>query len=252
MSDEPAIAWSELDFAGFARLAQDPRLSKYEKIGFPDAYRLGHETSIFSDICDKLPKISKRGMHVVDIGPGCSDLPKMIIDLCETNGHVLHLIDSAEMLALLPERSFIHRHPGSFPACSRTLSHFVGTIDIAICYSVFHYVFVEADVFAFVDTIREWLAPGGACLIGDIPNQSKRDRFFASDAGKAFHRAFTGTDTEPPRHVAFESLRSKIDDTVVMALVSRSRASGLDAYVLPQPPHLPMANRREDILLRRP
>lgn len=252
MSDERAIAWSELDFAGFAHLAQNPKLSNYEKIGFPDAYRLGYEASIFADIRDKLPKLEERGMNVLEIGPGCSDLPRMIIDLCETNDHILHLIDSTEMLALLPEKSFIQRHPGSFPACSRALSFLAGTIDVIICYSVFHYVFIESDVFAFVDTIREWLAPGGACLIGDIPNQSKRDRFFASDDGRAFHRAFTGTDTEPPPHMAFESLRSKIDDAVVMAIISRGRASGLDAYIVPQPPHLPMANRREDILLRRP
>ncbi len=185
-------ACSALDFAGFADLARDATLSKYEKIGFPDAYRAGFEAAIFADICSKLPRMNERSLTVLDIGPGCSDLPGMIIDRCRENGHALHLIDSAEMLALIPEQPFIERHVGLFPTCSRALSHLSGTVDIAICYSVFHYVFAEADVFAFVDTMREWLAPGGACLIGDIPNQSKRDRFFASEAGKAFHKAFTG------------------------------------------------------------
>ena len=44
----------------------------------------------------------------------------------------------------------------------------------------------------------------------------------------------------------------QIDDTVVFALLQRARAQGFDAYVLPQNPKLPMANRREDILITRP
>jgi hypothetical protein len=48
---------------------------------------------------------------------------------------------------------------------------------------------------------------------------------------------------------AFE--RGKIDDAVVLALVARARAQGFDAYIIPQPDDLPLANRREDILMRR-
>jgi hypothetical protein len=43
-----------------------------------------------------------------------------------------------------------------------------------------------------------------------------------------------------------------IDDAVVFALLQRARAQGFDAYVVPQTPDLPMANRREDILITRP
>jgi hypothetical protein len=39
---------------------------------------------------------------------------------------------------------------------------------------------------------------------------------------------------------------------VVMAVLGRARAAGADAYVVPQHPALPMANRREDILIRKP
>jgi hypothetical protein len=107
------------------------------------------------------------------------------------------------------------------------------------------------SVCEFVDTALELLAPGGQMLIGDIPNRSKRRRFFSSDAGISYHRAFTGTDSLP-------SLGEEgggpgvIDDAVVLAILSHARAAGADAYVVPQAPGLPMANRREDILIRLP
>jgi len=93
--------------------------------------------------------------------------------------------------------------------------------------------------------------PGGQLLLGDIPNQSKRKRFFASAAGVRHHQAFTGNDEVP--EVPFNVLeRSKIDDAVVLGIVGRARAAGFDAYVVPQAPDLPMANRREDVLIIRP
>ena len=44
----------------------------------------------------------------------------------------------------------------------------------------------------------------------------------------------------------------KIDDSVILLLLSRARNQGFDAYVLPQRQDLPMANRREDVLIIRP
>ena len=44
----------------------------------------------------------------------------------------------------------------------------------------------------------------------------------------------------------------EIDDGVVLGLVARMRAAGFHAFVVPQAPDLPMANRREDILIIRP
>ena len=67
---------------------------------------------------------------------------------------------------------------------------------IAACailsYSVLHYVFVESSIWSFLDTSLDLLAHSGEMLIGDIPNISKRKRFFASPQGIAHHRAFTG------------------------------------------------------------
>jgi hypothetical protein len=242
--------FADLTFDDFAALAAADGLSRYERIGFPDSYRSGHESNIYRDIRSKLTNLDDRGRRVLDIGPGCSDLPLMLFDTSRDQGHELLLCDSAEMLARLPDAPFVTKFAGRFPQAG-DLSEFAGRVDVILVYSVLHYVFVDASVFDFLDACLALLAPGGQLLLGDIPNVSKRKRFFASEAGVRCHRAFTGTDELPG--VAFNTLeRTKIDDAAVLALVSRARAAGFDAYVVPQAADLPMANRREDVLVTRP
>jgi hypothetical protein len=248
---KPKIDWGELDYGGFSNLARDERLSKYEKIGFPDAYREGHEETIFRDIRSKLTRIEERDRIVVDIGPGCSDLPLMLIEHCRLQGDRLVLVDSPEMLSNLPDGENVRKVAGPFPQCRGELEDLRGKVDVLLCYSVFHYVFVEGNPFAFVDAVLDLLAPGGQCLIGDIPNISKRRRFFSSEAGIAFHRAFTG-EQGLPKVEANVPVERVIDDAVMLGIMMRVRAAGADAYVMPQPDSLPMANRREDLLIRRP
>jgi hypothetical protein len=252
MKKKTGIDWNQLDFRDFAKLATDETLSKYEKIGFPDSYRAGYEPAIFADICAKLPRLSaERGLKVLDIGPGCSDLPHLLIDLCRAQGHRLYLIDSIEMLGQLPEADFIEKRPGLFPRDREVVTDLMEAIDVMTCYSVLHYVFVDANPFDLIDLSVQLLAPGGEFLIGDIPNSSKRRRFFASAAGVAFHKAFTKSASRP--HVQFNAPQPRtIDDAVVLSLVARARLAGADAYIVPQGPALPMSNRREDILIRRP
>jgi hypothetical protein len=249
--NKTVVNWNELDFAGFAQLAGDPTLTKYEKIGFPDNYRQGFEQAIFRDILAKLPRLIERELTVMDIGPGCSDLPHMILGHCQSHGHRTILIDSAEMLKELPDAPFIDKRAGPFPQCHNALIDLIGRVDVIICYSVLHYIYLDANPFDFIDRSLQLLAPRGEFLIGDIPNVSKRRRFFSSDAGVAFHQAFTGADTMPD--VRFNvATPAAIDDSVILGLVYRARAAGADAYLLQQPDTLPMSNRREDILIRRP
>ena len=86
--------YQELTYDGFRRLAKNPALSRYEKIGFPDAYRSGREEAIFDDIRHKLRNLEGTGKLVIDIGSGCSDLPRMLIDVCREHAHAVVLIDS--------------------------------------------------------------------------------------------------------------------------------------------------------------
>ena len=243
--------FAEIGFEEFRQFALDDGLSQYERIGFPDSYREGFEPAIFADIREKLDLLDDNGLTVLDIGPGCSDMPNMLIEHCQRHSHRLYFIDSEEMLSRLPDAEGVTKVAAMYPRCPEFLAANLGRFDVILCYSVLHYLFVEVEFFRFLDETLSLLAPGGQFLIGDIPNFSKRKRFFASEAGRKFHRSFTDSNSEIA--VEFNRIdRDKIDDSIIMMLLQRSRQSGFDAYVLPQGRGLPMANRREDILITRP
>jgi cyclopropane fatty-acyl-phospholipid synthase-like methyltransferase len=243
--------FANIGFDDFRRLATDESLSNYERIGFPDSYRDGFESAIFADIRRKLTNLESRGANVLDIGPGCSGLPAMLIDLCNDNSHQLVLVDSAEMLDRLPDAPSVTKVAARYPDCPELIGKHQGLVDAILCYSVLQYVVNDGSVFSFVDSALSLLAPGGQMLIGDIPNVSKRKRFFSSAAGVQFHRQFMQT-TESPDIVFNQLEHGQIDDAVVFALLQRARLAGFDAYVMPQDSALPMGNRREDILIVRP
>lgn len=248
--EDPA-RFAKLGFEDFRRLATDDSLSAYEKIGFPDSYRAGKEPLIFADILAKLPSLHAQGAVVLDIGPGCSEVPRLLIAHCRSLAQELHLVDSAEMLDQLGDSDGVCKTAAFYPDCPQLLQQLAGRTDAIIVYSVLHYIFVDTNLWNFLDQTLALLAPGGMLLLGDIPNGSMRKRFFASDAGKAFHRQFTGRDEDPV--VEYNRLEpGQMDDAVVFAILQRARAAGFHAYVLPQPPDLPLANRREDLLIVRP
>ena len=251
MGEDKYERFANLSYSDFRRLAQDNSLSRYEKIGFPDSYRKGKEEYIFMDIKNKIPILSATQKVVLEIGPGCSDLAFYLIKYCIDHHHELFLIDSKEMLSHLPDHERVFKYVGYYPNCPDLLDRLKGTVDIIICYSVFHYIFKESNTWDFIDKTLLLLSPGGHLLIGDIPNISKRKRFFASETGVQFHKKFMQTN-EPPEVYFNKIEEGAIDDAVIMALIMRARIAGFDAYILPQPPQLPMANRREDILIIRP
>ncbi|WP_434718258.1 class I SAM-dependent methyltransferase [Paraburkholderia sp. A1BS-2L] len=248
---KPKNRTSQIGFEDFRRLARDESLSKYERIGFPDEYREGFERQIFDDIAGKLYNLQRQQQTVLDIGPGCSDLPNMLINLCERNGHSLTLVDSEEMLRQLDDRPFLSKVTAPYPDCPELIDGLSGAVDVILCYSVLQYIVLDTAFFRFLDDSLSLLAPGGQMLIGDIPNVSKRKRFFSSEAGIRFHKDFMRTADEPV--VRFNQIEhDQIDDAIVFAILGRARSAGFDAYLLPQARSLPMANRREDILIQRP
>ena len=233
-------------------MAADRSLSKYEKIGFPDKYRKGKEKYIFDDIASKLTLLLQNEKVILDIGPGCSGLALRLIELCERQQHTLILADSQEMLDNLPDKPFIIKMPGYYPDdCSWLFEEYSEKVNVVLAYSVLHYIFAEGSLFRFLDQSLGLLAHGGEMLIGDIPSLTKRKRFFKSPAGIAYHQKFTGTKDLPvPKFNRLEC--GQIDDAILISILLRYRSAGFDAYLMPQPESLPMANRREDILIRRP
>lgn len=243
--------FAHLGYEDFRRMATDASLSPHEKIGFPDHYRDGKAGPIFTDILQKLTQLNDDKKIILDVGPGCSELAHLLVAHCKEHGHQLHLVDSAEMLAHLPDDNFIRKWAAYYPDCPELFELFTGKVDVLLTYSVFHYIFTESNIWRFIDQSLRLLAPGGQLLIGDIPNISKRKRFFSSAAGIRFHQEFTGENEKP--EVVFNVVDSEqIDDAVVLAILQRARSAGCDAYVLPQGKDLPMANRREDILIIKP
>ena len=248
----PDHRFAQLDFEAFRQLAGEAGLSRHEKVGFPDSYRDGKEAAIFADMRAKLPSLQKPGCHVLEIGPGCSALPVMLADLCAQQNGRLILVDSAEMLALLPDAPHVQKVPGAFPeALASQQETLRGQIDTIVAYSVVQYVFAEGNLFGFLDHCLALLADGGELLLADLPNTSMRKRFFASSTGVATHRAYTGRDEKPELHFNTPE-PGQIDDSIVLAMLARARAQGFHAWVLPQAAALPMANRREDLLIRKP
>ena len=244
--------FDDITYEAFRRRALDTSLSPHEKVGFPDQYRDGKEKPILDDIGSKLTRLSSNRQVVVDIGAGCGPLAVSVMELCADRGHSLFQVDSPEMLALLPEAGRATRVPGRFPEdCGDLIEQLRGRAHCVLAYGVLPCVFAESNVFAFVDRTLELLAEGGQLLLGDVANVSKRKRFFASETGVRFHQEFMGTSERPV--VRFNTLETEsFDDAVVLSIISRCRSAGFDAYVVPQHPGLPFANRREDILVTRP
>src|ERR1051326_8027495 len=198
---EDYTRFERLSYEDFRRLALDDSLSPHEQGGFPNSYLEGKEEASFSDITAKLPALRRQHRRVVEIGPGCSGLPHLLIDLCRRMESTLVLVDSPEMLARLPGDGLVRKEAGRFPA-DVPLDDLAGRVDVVLVYSVLHYVFEHEDLDVFLDGALALLAPGGSMLLGDIPNASKRRRFFTSDAGGAFHRRFTGDDSSPPAQMS--------------------------------------------------
>lgn len=248
----PFERFGGLDYAAFQRMAGDEELSAHERSGFPDSLREGSEHAILADIEHKLPALGeRRGISVVDIGCGANPLAGAIVDRCRERGHRLTLIDSPEVLAHHRETDGVRLVPGRFPELPSLLAEVAGTCDVVIAYSVLQYAFAESGVHGFVDAALTLLAPGGRLLLGDLPNASMRRRFLAGEAGRAFHREYTGRDDDPP--VVWPRLPvGELDDGAILGLLVRARDAGFHAWLVPQAGGLPMANRREDLVCERP
>jgi len=251
MKNEKDFArFKSLTFDDFKLMSKDDTLSKYQKIGFPDNYREGKEKYIFRDIIQKLAMDNeKKGLTLLDIGPGCSDVPIMILDFCKKNQYHVLLADSEEMLEKLPDDANISKYPGYFPDDSLMLvNQYQNKVDYIICYSVLHVAFYHTCIFKFIDTALSLLRTGGKFLIGDIPNITKRKRFFSTEQGIEFHQNFTRSKSLPEISY-FTPEPTQIDDGVIFGILQRYRSFGFETYLLPQSDNLPMGNRREDILI---
>jgi hypothetical protein len=237
-------------FDEFRERAKDMTLSLNEKCGFTEAFRSGQSVRIFSDICSKLTVLAKPDIKFLDIGSGCTELAHHIVETTGQHRQSLTVIDSPEMLSLLPNKPHVTKIEGAFPDCLQKSSHIIGTFDAILAYSVVQSVFRDSNLFAFVDCAVQLLNEHGQCLIGDIPNATMRKRFMVSTEGKDYHKKHYA-DLPDPKVIFNKMEPGQLDDGVILGLIARMRAAGFHAFVLPQRADLPMATRREDILIVR-
>lgn len=221
--------FTNLTYDKFAERAKDPNLSKYEKIGFPDEIRRGLESFIFFNIRDKIKGFNKTRRRVIDIGCGCSELPKMLSELCLTQNNELILIDSPEMLEALGKIPWGTKMAGKFPDLIYELM--LNWADIVIAYSVLHHVYAESEiaVWDFLAGATALLDRGGELLVGDLPNLDKRIRHGLPETQETY--SFT--------------------DAFLLEICRVHRRLGYDAYILSQSAPLPFYQSRDDILIRR-
>lgn len=246
------LAKTPLNYERFRQLARNKNLTDEERIGFPVEYRRGFEGHIIADITAKLDNLDKDGGTLLDIGCGASPLTDALLKSFDDHGLNVTLNDSDEMLEHITAFPNFKKQSGLFPNnLNDVLKAEPNGFDYILCYSVLHYIYVDSNIFDFTDAIMMALKPGGVALIGDIPNISKRKRFFNSETGVKFHQNFMKTTERPTvNHLQIE--REHIDDAVLKAMVSRAHNAGYDAYILPQGKSLPMQNRRDDLIIRRP
>lgn len=141
-----------LTFEHLKILAKDDSLTTHEKIGFINEQREGYGDAIFADIITKLPAINQRKKKIADIGCGCDELAYLIIKRCVDNENSLCLIDSQEMLDLLPPSKNVEKIAGKFPIeFENFIANEKNTFDAIIVYSVIHAVSLEDSVFNFID-----------------------------------------------------------------------------------------------------
>lgn len=243
----------DLSYESFRKIAKNPHVSAHERVGFPNSYREGFTADIAQDIIYKLDIVDKAGGSLLDIGCGASPLTSTLLDKFSSCNIKAVLVDSPEMLEKLDTSTASQHHKiaGRFPdVLDQVMAIAPEGYQAILCYSVLSCMIIDQNIFDIIDAICLSLAPGGTALIGDIPNESKRNRFFSTDTGIQFHKSFMKT-ISPPTVEHYKIKRNTIDESVLNGLIARARSNGCHAYLLPQPKSLPMANRRDDLLIQK-
>jgi 2-polyprenyl-3-methyl-5-hydroxy-6-metoxy-1,4-benzoquinol methylase len=237
-----------LSFEDYKRLAQSDHLTDYQKVGFESAHREEQEVNIFPDIASKVSNLSKPSVTVMDIGCGCSKPVRSLVKHTKESNQRLILVDSAEMLANLPDEEHVVKCSHEFPRNEEFLRTYESRVDVVIIYSVLQAIADFQNPFTFLDRAIDLLAPGGEILIGDITNISKKKRFLSSRGGAEFHERWSG---ESCPKIDWNCKHSGFDDSTVLQILLRYRLMGLESYLLPQGGHMPLGNTREDVLVRK-
>ena len=233
-------------FEDFKELAKDTNIKPIKKVLRTKEWKK-YEKNIFLDIKNKIKSLgSSNNLNVLDIGCGCSRPVMDLISYCKSKKNNLYLLESQEMLDQIPDNDFVNKIPCQFPLCVDFIEKYSGKFDVIICYSVIHYAFEHQQYVNFIDQAVSLLDIGGILFIGDIPNASKHRRFVSSQKGKELHKKWN-IPLKPQKDI----LENRIDDSIVIQILSKYRQNGYETYILPQSSNLSMSHVREDIMIER-
>lgn len=245
-----------VDFEFFKGRATRDDLSPDERSGFQARHRDNKSPVTAEDILQKLGPSLQEGSTLIDIGCGCSALTTELISRTSQVGLDLILVDSEEVLAALgdtPDHVTTSAH--RFPDDLAFLDQFRGRSSAVLMYSVIQCVGREQKPIDLLLTATELLSSQGRLLVGDIPNQSKKNRYLSSEFGQRFNSEWQqaigvenlkGLADSPPQNSSFSH---SFDDHALLEIITRIRESGHEAYILPQPEGLAMNWTREDLLI---
>ncbi len=233
-------------FGRWAREIADPLLVSGRR-----GVQRGAEARIVDDVLRKLSLCATD--HLLDIGCGVGTL------LLPLSQHVKKII-GVDHPAII-ERLRTAPHPAN---CEFVAGHWlrdtfaIAPVEKIVAYSVVHYLASMNEVIAFITKALACLQPSGRLLIGDLPNDSLRDRFARTAFGQQFTAEFQS------QRVAQAAREEVVRDAMLAAqpvescaiftderiaeIVRHFRTCDIDAQRLPQPVDLPFGYTREDLL----
>ncbi|MBL1378402.1 class I SAM-dependent methyltransferase [Zobellella iuensis] len=207
------------------------------------------ERNIISDIMRKL-SISSND-QLLEIGCNLGKLLTPLSYMVEKSIGIDHpLLISRYQTEI--KKDNIKLVPGNFLEIeNEKLGHF----NKILIYSVIHALPDNKSLDAFIDKALQLLSAGGLMLIGDIPNEDKKNRFLASRTGKIFNKEWEERRALFPETESVEldyKCSISFNDELLCSLMLNIRKKGYNAHILAQPENLPFGRTREDLLIVKP
>ncbi len=222
--------------------------------------QVDQEDLVVQDVATKLDL--RRSDRLLDIGAGIGDIT---IPLSFKVKEIV-AVDHEDVLARLKRRApdeAIKGIPGNWLEIE-----LLEMFDKVLAYSVIHYLSDFEEVSLFIDKAIQRLLPRGRLLIGDIPSAGLRGRFDGSMYGRKFNTNWNKVLQAKLDEIGVGMTKEQVDhhnelferdptlvkfhDTELYRIVMGLRASGYQAWLLPQHEGLPFGTQREDLLVMRP
>lgn len=90
-------------------------------------------------------------------------MPLILLKQAEENNNNIFFIDSDEVLEKIPSSKNLTKIPAFYPKCYNFIKEYKEKFDAILVYSVLQYIFVETNIYEFLDTTLSLLKISGSC-----------------------------------------------------------------------------------------